>query len=188
MVPHIDFSPGTYLNLILDLEQRYGGQYRAFTFLKKRLLDGTELNIDNLKSVNEVRNRVLAFINHCYAQDHTSYLDTDAFMEDINNKLMTEKLLTKLWTDHKVWNLKEPLSSINVIAEWLNLVKGGLNYARMKTTKVEVNTSSGTVQKPNIATAITESTSSKVNVSTAQNTRNALAAITEVPEEQLLKF
>jgi hypothetical protein len=119
--------------------------------------------------VNEVRNRVLAFINHCYAHNHTSYLDSDAFMENINNNLMTEKLLTKLWTDHKVWNMKEPLSSIKVIAEWLNFVQGGLlNYARMRTTKVEVNTSSGTVQKPNIATAIMESSSSKVNVSTAQ--------------------
>jgi DNA uptake protein ComE-like DNA-binding protein len=90
-------------------------------------------------------------------------------MENINNNLMTEKLLTKLWTDHKVWNMKETLSSIKVIAEWLNFVQGGLlNYARMRTTKVEVNTSSGTVQKPNIATAIMESSSSKVNVSTAQ--------------------
>jgi hypothetical protein len=60
----------------------------------------------------------------------------------------------------------------------------------MRTTKVvtEVNTNSGAVRKPNIATAITESTSSRVNVSTAQNTRNTLAAITEVPEGQLLKF
>jgi hypothetical protein len=36
MVPHIDFFLGTYLNLILDLEQRYGGQYRAFTFVTSR--------------------------------------------------------------------------------------------------------------------------------------------------------
>jgi hypothetical protein len=125
MVPHINFSPRTYLNLLLDLEQRYGGQYRALSLVKKRLLNGTKLNIDNLKSVNEVRNQVLAFIDHCYAHDHTSYLDSDAFMEDINNKLMTEKLLTKLWTDHKIWNLKEPLTSIKVIAEWLNFAQSG---------------------------------------------------------------
>jgi predicted house-cleaning noncanonical NTP pyrophosphatase (MazG superfamily) len=141
--------------------------------------------------VNEVRNQVLAFIDHCYAHDHTSYLDSDVFMEDINNKLMTEKLLTKLWTDQKIWKLKEPLTSIKVIAEWLNFVQSGLNYARMRTNKVvtEVNTNSGEVQKSNIATAISESnTSSRVNVSTAQNKRNTLAAITKVPKGQLLEF
>jgi hypothetical protein len=82
MVPHINFSLATYLNLILDLKQRYGGQNRAFSFVKKRLLNGGKLNIDDLKSVNEVRNRVLAFIDHCYAHDQTCYLDSDAFMED----------------------------------------------------------------------------------------------------------
>jgi hypothetical protein len=35
MVQHINFSPATYLNLILDLEQRYGGQYRAFSFVNR---------------------------------------------------------------------------------------------------------------------------------------------------------
>jgi hypothetical protein len=115
----------TSLNRKYLMLTRYGGQYRALSLVKKRLLNGTKLNIDNLKSVNEVRNQVLAFIDHCYAHDHTSYLDSDAFMEDINNKLMTEKLLTKLWTDHKIWNLKEPLTSIKVIAEWLNFAQSG---------------------------------------------------------------
>jgi hypothetical protein len=45
MVPHINCSPATYLNLILALEQRYGGQFRAFNFVKKKLLNGGELNL-----------------------------------------------------------------------------------------------------------------------------------------------
>jgi hypothetical protein len=70
-----------------------------------------------LKSVNEVRNRVLAFIDHYYAHDQTVYLDSDAFMDDVNNNLLTEKLLQTLWFDCRTLGLKEPLTLIKQIAE-----------------------------------------------------------------------
>jgi hypothetical protein len=122
MVPHINFSPATYLNLILALEQRYGGQFRAFNFVKLRLLNGNKLNLRDLKSVNEVRNRVLAFVDHCYAHDQRDYLDSDAFMDDVNNSLLSENLLQQLWIDRLTLGLEEPLSSIKLIAEWLDVV------------------------------------------------------------------
>jgi hypothetical protein len=157
IVPHINFSPVTYLNLILELEQRYGGPFRAFNFVKIKLLNGNKLNLRVLKSVNDVRNRVLAFVDHCYAHNQREYLESDAFMDDVNNNLLSESLLQQLWIDHYTLRLKEPLSSIKVIAEWLDVVQSKLklNLARMRTNRVvaAVNPSSGTVRKSNIASA-----------------------------------
>jgi hypothetical protein len=157
IVPHINFSPVTYLNLILELEQRYGGPFRAFTFVKIKLLNGNKLNLRVLKSVNDVRNRVLVFVDHCYAHNQREYLESDAFMDDVNNNLLSESLLQQLWIDHYTLRLKEPLSSIKVIAEWLDVVQSKLklNLARMRTNRVvaAVNPSSGTVRKSNIASA-----------------------------------
>jgi hypothetical protein len=110
---------------------------------------------------------------------------------DVNNNLLTEKLLQTLWLDRRTLGLKEPLSSIKLIAEWLDVIQSKLNFARMRTNKVvtAVNPNSGTVRKSNIASASAESsTSRRVNMSTAQNTRTTLAAITEVAEGQLLEF
>jgi hypothetical protein len=92
------FTASTYVDLIQELELKYGGCNCCFDFVRTKLINSSKLKLNDLTNMHDVRGRIENFIEHCHMH---------GLSEDIDNKLMLQLGKRTVTASQDYWAAKQ---------------------------------------------------------------------------------
>ena len=124
------YTPKAYRRIIESLENHYGGDNRAYSFLRDQMISMPGFDLKDLNSVTLIRTKVEKFMEYVDVHQLGHFARAD-------NKTLLELVLSNVLTKHQILQFRKTcmflgihdMHSLPALADWLKHEEGLLQWA-----------------------------------------------------------
>ena len=122
------FTPEAYRRIIESLEGQYGGDMRAYVYLRDQMFKGSRLDLKDLNSVSLLRAKIEKFLEHVKAHRIQHLGDSVTILEFVLSNMFTEAQVYKFRKDCVAQKYVNT-NSLQAVSEWLRMEENLLQWA-----------------------------------------------------------